>query len=100
MESIRRLILSGDNDFTTALSTYENQEIFQLEGDMYRKSRYADTPEYLRNWLDRKTLCFLSKSNEFDLLYSDKLPATVADGYKILAPIYHFLIKAEENINN
>ncbi len=100
MESIRRLILSGDKDFNTALSTYENQEIFQLEGDLYKKSRYPDMPEHLRNWLDRKTICFLRKSTDFDLLYSDELSATVAEGYKILAPIYNFLIKAEENIKN
>lgn len=99
MESVRRLILADDKDFKTALSAYENQDIFQLEGDMYKKSRYPDMPEHLRNWLDRKTICFLRKSDNSDLLYSDKLFTTVAEGYKILAPVYHFLIKAEESMS-
>lgn len=98
MESIRSLILSNDTDYQTALSVYENQSIFQLEGEMYKKSRHPDAPEKSRCWLDRKTICFLRKSNDFDLLYSDKLLTTVAEGYKMLAPIYNFLIKAEEKI--
>lgn len=100
MESIRELIISSDTDFKTALSAYESQDIFQLDGDMYIKSRYSDIPENLRNWLDRKTICFIRESNDFDLLFSDILSVTVAEGYKALKPIYNFLIKAEERINN
>jgi len=98
MESIRRLILTGNNDFQNARAAYENQDTFRLEGDMYKKSRYPDAPEQLKNWLDRKTICFMRNSNDFDLLYSDKLSGTVAEGYQILTPMYRFLIKAEENI--
>ena len=100
MESLRELILSGDQDFKTALSAYESQDAFQLEGDMYKKSRYPDMPENLKNWLDRKTLCFLRESHDFDLLYSDKLSGKIAEGFKILKPIYHFLMKAEERVNH
>jgi uncharacterized protein (DUF2461 family) len=100
MESIRELIISGDSDFKIALSAYENQNLFQLEGDLYIKSRHPDMTEKLRNWIDRKTICFYRKSNDFDLLYSDKLSSTIAEGYKTLAPIYSFLVKAEERINN
>jgi len=96
---MRRLILSGDKDFKTAVSAYEKQSVFKLEGDMYKRSRHPDVSEDLKNWLDRKTICFLRESNDFDLLYSDKLSATIAEGYKILAPIYNFLIKAEEQID-
>jgi hypothetical protein len=100
MESIRELILSGDNDFHTALAAYEKQNVFRLEGDMYKKSRYPDRPENLKNWLDRKTICFLRESKDFDLLFSDKLSAAVAEEYRILRPVYHFLIKAEERIHS
>lgn len=95
MDSVRKLILSNDKDFKNALSVYENQDVFQLVGDIYKRSRHPDSPEKLKNWLDRKTICFLRESNDFDLLYSDKLSSIVADGYKTLAPIYNFLIKAE-----
>lgn len=96
MESVRRLILAGNNDFKAALSAYESQDTFRLAGDMYKKSRHPDVPENLKNWLDRKTICFIRESDDFDLLYSDRLTGMVAEGYKSLAPIYHFLMKAEE----
>ncbi|MCL2513048.1 MAG: DUF2461 domain-containing protein [Oscillospiraceae bacterium] len=96
MESIRKLILDGDKDFKAALKVYENQNLFALEGDTYKKSRFPGAPENLRNWLNRKGICFIHYSADFDLLYSEKLPDVVAEGYRTLEPIYKFLIKAEE----
>jgi len=95
MASVRELILAGDGDFRAALSAYENQDIFQLEGELYKKSRYPQAPDNLRSWLDRKSLCFLRESADLDLLYADDLAAAVAAGYRILAPVYHFFLKAE-----
>jgi len=98
MESVRKLILGDNNDFATALAAYENQSEFRLEGDMYKRSRHPDAPENLRNWLDRKTICFIHHGTDFDLLYSDALAETIANGFKTIAPMYNFLIKAEEVI--
>ncbi len=98
MQSVRELILAGDGAFRAALAAYEGQDAFRLEGDLYQKSRYPDAPENLRSWLDRKSLCFLRKSEDFALLYSDGLAAVVAEGYRTLAPIYQFLMKAEERV--
>ena len=98
MGSIRNLILSDDKDFQTALFTSENQNLFKLEGDMYKKSRYPDSDDRKRNWLERKTICFIHENNDFELLFSNDLSSAIAEGFKILAPVYNFLIKAEELI--
>lgn len=95
MESLRKLILAGDRAFQAALSAYENQDTFQLDGDLYKRSRYPGQPEHLRDWLDRKTICFLCSSDDFDLLYSEELARVLAEGYQTLAPVYRLLIKAE-----
>ena len=99
MESIRKLITSGSSEFKAALSAFENQDIFQIEGDFYKRSRFPDMPENLRSWMDRKTLSFVHRSNDFQLLSSEQLSDAVAEGFKMLAPIYDFFIKAEENAN-
>jgi len=96
MESIRGLILAGDGSFKYALVAYEKQNVFRLDGDIYKKSHFPDQPEKLREWLDRKSVCFLCNSSDFELLYSDGLAKTVAEGFASLAPIYRFLIRAEE----
>ena len=95
MERVRRLILANDKDFQAALAAYESQDTFALEGEIYKRSRHPDTSEKLRHWLDRKTICFVHNSSDFDLLFSSELAATIAAGYKTLAPMYHFLMKAE-----
>jgi len=96
MRSIRELIINGDAEFKAAKAAFDNQSIFRLDGDMYGKSKHPDAPEELKAWLDRKTICFIRESGDFDLLYSDKLFCTLAESYRILAPVYRFLIKAEE----
>ena len=95
MESLRALILAEDRDFLAALAAYEAQDEFLLGGEMYKKSRHPRQPERLRNWLDRKNIGFDRGSADFDLLYSDRLARTVAAGYRTLAPMYRFLMKAE-----
>ncbi|MCL2702502.1 MAG: DUF2461 domain-containing protein [Defluviitaleaceae bacterium] len=96
MISFRKLILSGDDDFKKALRAYETQTAFQIEGDLYKKSRHPEAPENLKNWLDRKSISFTRYSDDFNLLYSNNLAGTVAEGFQTLAPIYGFLIKCEE----
>ena len=38
MESMRRLILNGDKSFKAALSAYERQSVFLIDGGMYKKA--------------------------------------------------------------
>jgi len=82
--------------FQEALRVFESQKTFKMDGDMYKKSKFPDAQERIRNWLDRKTICFICESEDFDVLYSDKLADIVAEGFKTLAPIYNFLMRAEE----
>ena len=99
MESLRRLILAGDKGFKAALAAYESQNTFRIDGDMYKRSRHPEAADNLKPWLDRKSICFLHNSTDFGLLYSEGLADRVAQGYKTLAPIYDFLLKAESSVN-
>ena len=95
MESIRNLILKDDASFREALNTFENQIVFSLEGDSYKKTHFPQIPENIRNWLDRKTICFIHTSSDFDLLFSDKLSGKIANDFKMAESIYKFLMKCE-----
>ena len=95
MESIRRLIVADSPAFKKADKTFRKQDVFQMEGDLYKKSRHPDMPESLRFWLDRKSISFNHHSNDEELLYSDRLATVLADGFRLLAPIYDFLWLAE-----
>lgn len=96
MNTIRELILTGDPMFLKALEAYENQSDLILDGDSFKKSRYPDQPERIRSWLDKKTICFMRKSHDFPLLFSDVLAPYLINSFKSMEPVYKFLVYAEE----
>jgi len=95
MAAIRKLALDGAAPFKKADKALRNQTLFYMDGDAYKKSKYPDQPEHLRQWLDKKSMSFNCHSDDFDLLYSDKLANTLLEGFRTLAPIYDFLWLAE-----
>ena len=98
MAAIRELVLESDPSFQKAKRTLENQQIFSLEGDFYKRSRYPEQPEELRDWLDRKSISFIHNSKDFELLFSKDFCQEVAAGFRMLQPFYEFLRKAESRV--
>lgn len=96
MNALRNLILKNDKAFQVAIDAYENQDTFQLSGDLYKKNRYPDQSERLCNWLNRKSIYLFSRSTDIDQLCSNKLSDMIAEDYKKISPIYHFFMKARE----
>lgn len=78
-----------------ALKAYEKQTVFTLEGDMYKRTKYPDHPENIRNWLDRKCVCCTHYSTDFDLVFSDKLGQKLCDDLVLMKDVYDFLILCE-----
>ncbi len=99
MEGIRKLILNNDSAFKKAADTlkHDKRNVFIIDGEMYKKSKFPDQSEELRSWLDRKNICFIHKSNDMNIMFSQDFYKTIADGYKLLKPVYNFLVKAEES---
>ena len=95
MAAIRNLALDGAAPFKNADKALRNQSLFYMDGDSYKRSKYPDEPEHLRAWLDKKNMSFNCHSEDFDLLYSDKLADTLLEGFRILKPIHDFLWLAE-----
>lgn len=95
MENIRKMIIEDDRSFKKADKAYKNQNIFELYGEMYKRSRYPDESAEKQNWLNRKNMGLNCQSKDFKLLFSDKLIDKVAADFKLIAPIYDFFMKAE-----
>ena len=95
-ESLRKLILAGDPLFAAAAEAYEALDDFTLEGDKYKKSKFPDQSERLREWLDRPSICVSCRDRDVKLLFeiglAEKLKADIAK----LSPIYQLLIRAED----
>ena len=95
MAALRELILKNDPDFRAAKEAYDSQTVFQLEGDCYKRSRFPEQPEELREWLDRKNIDFMHNSKDFELLFSDRLADVLIRDLPLLKPMYALFLKAE-----
>lgn len=96
MSAYRSLILSGDAAFERARRAFERQTVYELTGDCYKRPRYTGQPERLRAWLERRQICFTAQSADFPLLFSQGLADKLAEDFRLLAPIYQFLLRAAQ----
>lgn len=94
MGLIRQLILEGNTSFKKAKKAIEKQDIFELQGEMYKRTRHKDQPEDLRQWLDRKNLCAIHTFDSPDILFSDGFTDMLLEGFWALEPLYKFFCTA------
>lgn len=95
MEAMRQMVLNEDKVFLKAHRALKKQKTFYLYGDMYKRSRYPDAKEEYKTWLDRKSICIFYSSQDFDLLFSDRLADWLKEKMAELEPFYNFFLKAE-----
>ncbi len=98
MDAMRGMIIADEKTYKAARKAYEKQSIFHIEDTKYKRSHFPEQPEEKREWLDQRSLDFIADSVDFDLLYSDKLADKLAADFKILAPMYNFMMAAEARV--
>ncbi len=91
MENLRRLVLENSKEFQSALSAFENQSVFAIEGELYKRDRFPDAPEHLKTWLNRKEVGLIHNSTDFPLLFSDQLIPKLSAEFLSVAPVFKFL---------
>ena len=97
-DELRAMILDGDLLFRKALAAYEKQDTFNLYGELYKRNHYPDRSEQECDWLNRKCIGMSSFSDDFELMFSEKLSDYLAEKYLTLAPFWKLLIEAEERV--
>lgn len=93
MAVLRDMVLKGDKTFQAAQKAYQSQNLFVMEGELYKRNHYPDQPEEKQDWLNRKCIAFLHNSEDFELLFSEDLYLTLAEGFQTLKPMYDFFCK-------
>ena len=96
MNTMRRLILQGDPAFEKAKKAFLSQKLFHMEGERYKRPHYPQCPEEERQWLEQRGISFVAESSDFNLLFSDRLSQKLEKDFRVLAPIYHFLLHTSQ----
>lgn len=98
MAQLREFILGNAPAFRKARKAYEGQSLFTMEGETYKRSRFSDQPAALRDWLDRKNLFFVHNSRNLEPLFSPDLAGILAEGFRLIQPVYAFLWTGEVKV--
>jgi uncharacterized protein (TIGR02453 family) len=93
--AMRQRILAEDPLFLKARDMYERQDVFELEGEMFKRSKYPGLPEPLRFWLDRKSVSLSAYSTDFKLAFSDRLAEKLTADFRMIRPMYEFWCAVE-----
>lgn len=99
-DELRAMILSHDPLFLEALRAYESQKTFLLYGELYKRNHYPEAPANEADWLNRKCLGMSSFSQNFELMFSDRLAAYLSEQFLSLRPFWRLLIEAEERVRS
>ena len=91
MAYMRDRILEGDARFAKAREALEALPQFSVEGDVYKRPKFPDHPQELRQWLERKSVTAMRTSADRAALFAENLADVVADAFEKLAPVYAFL---------
>jgi len=93
MDKLRTYIDNNPNDFINEINFYKKQNIFSLEGEMYKKILDKSKSEEINTWYQRKNLYFIYENKIDNTLFSEKIISDIIKAYKILTPFYNFLSK-------
>ena len=91
MDKLREMIDTQPQKFRQAVSFYNKQKTFDLQGECYKRKSNNDLPEDLVTWYQRKSF-YLVCHRDIDVsLFSSYLIDDLSTDFKALAPFYHFL---------
>ncbi len=99
MKLFREMLIDGEPIAEEAFDSFYKQDVFTLEGEMYKRPKYTQYGERMSQWLDRKDICFIKNSEDFELLYSDRLADVLKNDLILLKNQYRFMMSVESRIN-
>lgn len=95
MQKLRELILSGDPDALRAMEAYDAQDVFTIQGPLYKRPHFPDADMRTRAWLDRRDLNFGHEEEGFgQLAHDEDFIPQIERGYRMLIPMYTLMMKA------
>jgi uncharacterized protein (TIGR02453 family) len=91
MNKFREQIDENPKEFLRAISFFDKQKTFVLEGEKYKRIIDKSKPEKIQNWYQRKNMYLVCNRKIDDTLFSSKLADDLMSGFGLIAPFYSFL---------
>ncbi len=76
--------------FMKAISFFDKQKTFVLEGEKYKRMIDKSKSEKIQSWYQRKNMYLVCNRKIDDTLFSKKLVDDLMYGFGLIAPLYHY----------
>ncbi|MDO5552123.1 MAG: DUF2461 domain-containing protein [Planctomycetia bacterium] len=94
MNSLRDSIIKKDEVSRNALTAFNKQKIFQISEEIYKRDHFPDQPQDIKMWLNRRDICLIAESENFERLFSNNFAKSVLKDFRRIVPVYEFFLKA------
>ena len=94
MDRLRQMMDDKSREFQDILSKYRKQDIFQIEGEQYKRIIDLNKPAEIQEWYQRKNLYLVCNRKIDERLFSRQLIDDLTSGFGLLATLYHYLWQA------
>jgi len=93
MSKFREMIDENPKEFLKAISFFDRQKTFVLEGEKYKRIIDETKPEKIQNWYQRKNMYLVCNRKIDNTLFKSKLVDDLIYGFGLTTPFYHYLQK-------
>ena len=92
MREIRPRILAKPQKFLSLVNDPAFTARFEVMGDLFKRPRFADAPEGVLPYLNRKGLSFCFSSPNLKNTLSPEIADEIMEGFQLLKPVYRLMM--------
>ncbi|MGL4791824.1 MAG: TIGR02453 family protein [Anaerotignaceae bacterium] len=92
MKAFRKKIDSNTPEFERLIKKYNNNNLFTLEGDLYKKSLATDKSEEVMNWYQRKGIALICNRPIEDAIFNRDILEFTFEQMVFLTPMLEYML--------
>lgn len=96
MQRFRKKVDANTLEFEKLIKRFEKQNLFHLEGDLYKRKFASDKSDKVMEWYQRKSIALISKTEMSELIYGREILKTVKEGFCFLIPYHKYFMSIVE----
>lgn len=93
MAQFRAQLDDDPERFLNAITWFDHQNTFSLEGQTYKRPKGADKPEPIRTWYNHRSFYLSCNRKNDQAIRSPQLVDDLKAGFGLTAPLYHYLLE-------
>lgn len=97
ISDLRKNIDENEKKFVKIIRKIEKDNIFVVEGKMYKKNYYNGKYDEVASWYNRKNVYLVHNSEDLSELYDKSRITMIKDEFETLGDIYNFLVSSVTN---